>query len=267
MHSDRLWNGALLQLIRSLLNFQLLVRSKLWMPRQKCQFTTDFVLNALLWHTVRQRLVACICNFLVVFASANVAGVDRHNNLRLYCTAPDHNGLDHHQRTNVLCAQLADCSDIVLWSRTVYDRYIAEVRKKGTNFDGRPWVFFLVDPGFIMVGFEGCLCDVLQGFARTFTWFTELNEMYVIGVGFLASFRHQLWGNCGKHVGISLCIELESIDQVYFVLFSEKGFEVLHKDFEGRSLTVCDLLLIYKKNTNWIKYFLFSNIGSDFSIS
>lgn len=108
-----------------------------------------------------------------------------------------------------------------------------------------------------MVGFEGCLCDVLQGSARTFTWFTELNEMYVVRVGFLVSFRHQLWGNCGKHVDISLCIELESIDQVYFVLFSEKGFEILHKDFEGRSFTVCDLLLIYKKKYQLDQIFSF----------
>lgn len=81
--------------------------------------------------------------------------------------------------------------------------------------------------------------------------------MYVVGVGFLISFRHQLRGDRGKHVHISLCIGLESIDQIDFILFSEKGFEVLHKDFEGRSFTVRDLLLSLEKKYQLDQIFSF----------
>lgn len=101
-------NFSLSQLIRGLLNFELLVGFELGVTRQEGQLAIGIILNAYFGLTFHDWPELLIVNFIIILTPASVASVGANNQLRLHLSSPDDNSLADNNGTNFLRSEVTD---------------------------------------------------------------------------------------------------------------------------------------------------------------
>lgn len=134
MEDERLRDAANFELLSRFLDFELLVVQECGVTGQECQLARDLILDAPLRHALGQRIIFPAIYFLVVFATAGVAGVGRNSQLRLDLPRPHHDRLAGNQTPDVLRRKFTHRMDVELGSRPVSDIDLAELDPDCTIF-------------------------------------------------------------------------------------------------------------------------------------
>jgi hypothetical protein len=101
-------------LIRGLLNFDILERYKLGRPDLHGQFSLDFIDFTFVARTLDQWVELLLADDLVNFESTNIAHVNRHLHLGFHVGCSHHDTLDRDEGSNLLSLNFSHLADFLL---------------------------------------------------------------------------------------------------------------------------------------------------------
>ncbi len=128
MNSKCSRNASLSKLIRSLLNFKLLMRSKFGVSWQKSQLSIHFILYTFGRSTFLKRSIVIIVNLYVILASANVASISSNDDFWFDLTGANYNGFTRNQWANFIRLELTDRMNMNFGPRSINNNNIAKLK-------------------------------------------------------------------------------------------------------------------------------------------